>query len=86
MYCWVAEVISRPPDPQIKNLKGGENVMTGKKERSVTDEVLGKIAKRQWEIFRRVKEGTLDPESVLELLQCIIEEREAIFILERTNC
>lgn len=31
----------------------------------VADDVLGKAAVQQWELFRRVKEGTLDPDVIL---------------------
>ena len=39
----------------------------------VTDEQLGKVTKRVLDLFRRVKEGTLDPEEVCKGLQLIIE-------------
>ena len=39
----------------------------------VANDVLGKIAKRWWEVFRRVMEGTLDPEVVADGLQRIAE-------------
>lgn len=41
----------------------------------VTDDKLGQVATKQWELFRRVKEGTLDPEWVAAELQRIIEEK-----------
>ncbi len=41
----------------------------------VADDVFGQIARRQWELQRRVLEGTLDLEFVLSGLQSIIEER-----------
>lgn len=42
---------------------------------AVTDEILGVIARKQWDLFRRVKEGTLDPLRVSESLQAISEGR-----------
>lgn len=39
----------------------------------VTDEQLGRIAKKQADLFRRVREGSLNPETVLVALQPIIE-------------
>lgn len=39
----------------------------------VADDVFGTIAKRQWELNRRVLEGTLDPEWVASELQRVIE-------------
>lgn len=50
----------------------------------VTDEQLGKVAVKQGELFRRVKEGTLDPEKICNGLQWIIEgefaEKETFLI------
>ena len=43
--------------------------------RQVADEVLGKIARQQHDLFRRVREGTLNPESVSRGLQNLIEGR-----------
>jgi hypothetical protein len=42
-------------------------------EQTVADEQLGRLARKQNDLFRRVREGTLDPESVLRALQRIIE-------------
>lgn len=42
-------------------------------EKSVADELLGRIATRQNELFRRVKEGSLDGQKVYEGLQTLIE-------------
>lgn len=39
----------------------------------VADDVFGTIAKRQWELSRRVLEGTLDPDWVAKELQRVIE-------------
>jgi len=44
----------------------------------VADEVLGKVARQQHELFRRVKEGTLDPALVSRGLQDLIEGRFAV--------
>jgi len=41
-------------------------------KRSVADDVLGKVATRQWELYRRVKEGALDVVRVLDGLQTLI--------------
>lgn len=41
----------------------------------VADEVLGKIARQENDLFRRVREGTLNPESVSRGLQDLIEGR-----------
>lgn len=40
---------------------------------TVTDAMLGQVARKQWDLFRRVKEGTLDLDEVSEALQAIIE-------------
>ncbi len=45
--------------------------MTTKKV--VADDTLGQIATKQWELYRRAKEGTLDPNLILGALQRIIE-------------
>ncbi|MFH1047064.1 MAG: hypothetical protein V1738_02075 [Patescibacteria group bacterium] len=42
-------------------------------EKAVTDEALGHLARKQNELFRRVREGTLDSNQVLSALQQIIE-------------
>ncbi len=42
----------------------------------VADEVLGKIARQQNDLFRRVKEGTLDSEDVSRCLQDLIEGKD----------
>lgn len=39
----------------------------------VEDGVLGKIARKQWEIQRRILEGTLSPDEVIRRLQSIVE-------------
>lgn len=44
-------------------------------EKGVADDQLGQVALKQWELFRRVKEGTLDPVWVAAELQRIIEVR-----------
>lgn len=41
----------------------------------VVDETLGRIARAQNDLFRRVREGTLDPETVSRGLQALIEGR-----------
>ncbi len=41
----------------------------------VADDALGVVARRQWEVQRRVMEGTLDPGFVAKNLQLIAEER-----------
>jgi len=50
----------------------------------VTDELLGQVARRQHELFQRVKKGTIDAETALEGLQDIIEGRyvQGVFIKE----
>lgn len=44
---------------------------------NVTDEVLGKIARQQHDLFRRVREGSLDAEFVSRGIQDIIEGKVA---------
>ena len=44
----------------------------------VADAILGKVARQQNDLFRRVREGTLDPEQVSRGLQLIIEGRSLI--------
>lgn len=58
--------------------KIGGVVMTAQ---AVADDLLGKIALRQWELFRRVKEGTLNPEVVLSEIQCMIQGEIALPVL-----
>ena len=41
----------------------------------VADEVLGKVARMQNDLFRRVREGSLEPSMVVRKLQDIIEEK-----------
>ncbi len=41
----------------------------------VTDEQLGQLARRQHDLFRRVREGTLPVARIIEGLQCLIEGR-----------
>lgn len=48
-----------------------EFVMT--KERFVSDEDIGKISKKMWELHRRVREGTLDIRYAEKVLQRLIE-------------
>ncbi|HSX24548.1 MAG TPA: hypothetical protein VLG69_01120 [Candidatus Andersenbacteria bacterium] len=50
----------------------------------VADDVLGQIAIRQWELFSRVKKGTLNPRLVLRSLQALIENRDGVFSIERS--
>ncbi len=47
--------------------------MTTKKQRVVADDVLGQISRRTWDLQRRVMEGTLDPQQVLNSLQSFAE-------------
>jgi len=47
--------------------------MTAK--RAVADDVLGRIARVQADLFRRVREGTLDPGYVVRGLQMLVEGR-----------
>jgi len=49
------------------------------------DAVLGKIAKRQHELFRRVKEGSLDPSQVLSSLQAIVENQVECLDIEKVE-
>jgi len=49
------------------------------------DATLGKIAKRQHELFRRVREGTLDPNQVLSSLQSIVENQVDCLEIERVD-
>ena len=42
---------------------------------NVTDEILGKIARQQNDLFRRVREGALDPSIVSAGLQLVIENK-----------
>ncbi len=44
-------------------------------DKSVADKVLGQIARKQNDLFRRVREGTLEPDLVLSGLQNLIEGR-----------
>lgn len=46
-------------------------------EKSATDEQLGRLARRQNEVFRRVREGSLPADFALSELQRIIEFHEA---------
>lgn len=48
------------------------------KERFVSDEEFGKVSKKIWELERRVKEGTLDVNEILQKLQRIIERNPEI--------
>jgi hypothetical protein len=50
---------------------------------TVTDDTLGQIAKRQWELFRRVKDGSLDPNQALSALQGIIENEADLLEIEK---
>lgn len=53
----------------------------------VTDEILGKIARQEHDLFRRVREGTLDPEKVSRGLQDLIEGKtdQAVFQHDMTK-
>jgi hypothetical protein len=51
--------------------------------KKVTDDVLGKLSTKQWELTRRVKEGSLDPDAVINALQCIIENQVQEFEIEK---
>lgn len=48
------------------------------KERFVSDEEFGKVSKKTWELERRVKEGTLNVDEVLQELQRIIKRNPEI--------
>jgi hypothetical protein len=48
----------------------------------VEDNVLGQLARRQHDLFRRVAEGTLDPKTVLDALQLVIENKSRVFPIE----
>lgn len=50
----------------------------------VADDVLGRIATKQWELERRVREGTLDAQTVLTSLQKLIENEVEAFSIERS--
>jgi len=52
-------------------------------QKVVADDALGKIARKQWELFRRVKEGGLDPNSVLNTLQALIQNQVDRFDVEK---
>ncbi|GEM_PF-2840516 len=51
----------------------------------VTDDTLGKIATRQWELYRRVKDGSLDPNKALSALQGIIENETDLLDIEQMD-
>ena len=51
----------------------------------VADDLLGKVAIKQWELYRRVKEGSLDVHSVLRALQGIIENEVEQFGIEKLD-
>jgi len=51
----------------------------------VTDDTLGKIATRQWELYRRVKDGSLDPNQALSALQGIIENETDLLDIEKMD-
>jgi hypothetical protein len=66
------------------NLQKGNCHMTTK--HVVEDGVLGKIARKQWEIQRRILEGTLSPDEVIRKLQSIVENApNTTFDVERVN-
>ena len=44
----------------------------------VTDDALGTVTRRTWEIERRLMEGTLDPSFVARNLQSIVESQEVV--------
>lgn len=48
----------------------------------VADDVFGKINRKQWEINRRILEGSLNPEKVLKRLQSIVENSNMSFEIE----
>lgn len=51
----------------------------------VADDLLGQVARKQWELTRRVLEGTLDPELLLQSLQLLIEGRSARLPIEEVG-
>jgi len=55
--------------------------MTAK--RVVADDVLGQLARKQNDLFRRVREGTLDPKVVLARVQEIIQNEGEVFDFEK---
>ena len=59
--------VSKLHDQRVNGLVKGI-VMT-----TVADETLGKLARQQNDLFRRVREGSLDPERVFAGVQAIIE-------------
>lgn len=48
----------------------------------VADDLLGQVARKQWELNRRVLEGTLDPERLLQSLQQLLEGQSARLPIE----
>lgn len=55
------------------------------KNKAVADDVLGQIARRQNDLFRRVRDGSLDPEIVLASLQKITEGQSDRLNIERVE-
>lgn len=51
----------------------------------VADDVLGRVSLKQWELFRRVKDGSLNPNTVIASLQSLIENQTERFTIERIN-
>lgn len=51
--------------------------------KKVTDDVLGRLSTKQWELTRRVKEGSLDPDAIINALQGIIENQVQEFEIEK---
>lgn len=42
-------------------------------ERPVADDVLGRFARQQHDLFERVRKGSLDPEEVMRAVQAVID-------------
>ncbi len=51
----------------------------------VADDLIGQVARKQWELNRRILEGTLDPERLLQSLQQLIEGHAAKLPIEATG-
>ncbi len=66
-------------DLKIKDM---EVVMTAK-NKAVADDVLGQIARRQNDLFRRVREGSLNPDVILAGLQKMTEGQSDRLEIER---
>lgn len=48
----------------------------------VTDDILGQITRKEWDLNRRIMEGSIDPIMVLQNLQRLIENQPVSFPLE----